>query len=102
MSENVEFPDGLMIKPPHEKAPDFVKGAVSIKRKDLGNWLRSKEDDWINLDIKVSKGGKWYFQVNNWKPDASQIQETRQAAQPESAPSQDFDKEFNDSSNIPF
>jgi hypothetical protein len=63
-----EFVDGLIINPPHEKAPDFVKAKISIKRKDLGNWLRGKDDEWINLDVKVSKGGKWYAEVNTWKP----------------------------------
>ncbi len=68
MSE-IEFVDGLIIKPPHEKAPDFVKCSISIKRKDLGNWLRGKSEDWINLDVKVSREGKWYACVNDWKPE---------------------------------
>ena len=71
MSEK-EFIDGLIVKPPHEKAPDFVKCSISIKRKDLGNWLRGKDEDWINVDVKESKGGKWYAEVNNWKPDSKQ------------------------------
>ncbi len=69
MSE-VEFVDGLIVKEPHEKAPDFVKCNISIKRKDLGNWLRGKTEDWINIDVKVSKNGKWYASVNDWKPEA--------------------------------
>ena len=68
MSEK-EFVNGLIVKPPHEKAPDFVKCQISIKRKDLGNWLRQREEDWINLDVKVSRGGKWYAEVNDWKPE---------------------------------
>ena len=63
-----EFVDGLLVKPPHEKAPDFVKCSISIKRRDLGNWLRQRDEDWINLDVKESKSGKWYAEVNNWKP----------------------------------
>ena len=69
MSNEKEFVDGLIIKAPHEKAPDFVKARISIKRKDLGNWLRKRDDDWINLDVKVSKGGSWYAEVDNWKPE---------------------------------
>jgi hypothetical protein len=69
---DVEFVDGMIIKEPRQGAPDFVKGSISIKRAELGNWLRGKDDEWINLDIKVGKSGKWYVQVNNWKPDASQ------------------------------
>tara|TARA_R110000803_G_scaffold60838_4_gene120373 strand:+ start:449 stop:721 length:273 start_codon:yes stop_codon:yes gene_type:complete len=72
MSE-AEFCDGLFIKPPREGAPDFVKGSVSIKRAELGNWLRQRDDEWINLDVKASKNDpdKWYVQVNTWKPVAS-------------------------------
>lgn len=65
---DIEFATGLYVAPPHKKAPDFVKCKISIKRKDLGNWLRGKEGDWINIDVKVSKDGKWYAEVDNWKP----------------------------------
>ena len=50
MSEK-EFVAGLFAKAPHERAPDFVKASLSIKRADLGNWLRGKSDEWINIDI---------------------------------------------------
>lgn len=68
MSED-KFVDGLIVKAPHDQAPDFVKCTISIKRKDLGNWLRGREEDWINLDVKVSQYGKWYAQINDWKPE---------------------------------
>lgn len=65
------FVPGFFVKEPHGNAPDYVKAKVSIKRKDLGNYLRSVEDDWINIDIMVSKGGKWYAKIDDWKPDPS-------------------------------
>ena len=76
--QEVEFVDGLFVKAPRDTAPDFVKAAISIKRADLGNWLRAKQTDdgWINIDVKVSKAGKWYCSVNNFKP---QQQEQQQA-----------------------
>ena len=49
---DIIFVDGLMIKPPHEKAPDFVKCAISIKREALITWLRTQTDEWINIDVK--------------------------------------------------
>ena len=70
---DIEFVDGLIVKAPHPSAPDFVKCGISIKRKDLGNWLRGKDDDWINLDVKVSRKGKWYASVNTWEPDQSKV-----------------------------
>ena len=71
-----EFVDGLIVKAPRQGAPEFVKGSISIKRADLGNWLRAKQDEWINVDIKVSKSGKWYAEVNNWKPEQQPQQQT--------------------------
>lgn len=69
MSNEKEFVDGLFAKAPHPNAPDFVKMKLSIKRADLGNWLRGKSDEWINLDVKESKGGKLYVSVDNFKPE---------------------------------
>lgn len=63
-----DFVDGLMAKQPNEKAPDFVKCALSIKRTDLIAWLTGQTDDWINVQVKESKGGKWYAEVDTWKP----------------------------------
>ena len=71
-----EFVDGMLIKAPRDNAPDFVKCAISIKRADLGNWLRAKQDEWINIDVKVGKSGKWYAEVNNWKPEQQPVQAT--------------------------
>jgi len=63
-----EFADGLIVKKPSDKAPDFVKFSISIKRKELIAWLSGKSDDWINLQVKEGKSGKWYSEVDNWKP----------------------------------
>lgn len=79
MSE-VEFVDGLIVKQPHEKAPEFIKAKLSIKRADLGNWLRGKQDEWINIDIKESKSGKWYAEVDKWKPEPQEHSKSAQEA----------------------
>jgi hypothetical protein len=68
---DIEFVDGLIVKAPHPKAPQFVKATISIKVEDLGKWLRAKYkagDEWVNLDVKESKGGKWYAAVSTFKP----------------------------------
>tara|TARA_R110001583_G_scaffold63515_1_gene185841 strand:+ start:111 stop:383 length:273 start_codon:yes stop_codon:yes gene_type:complete len=65
------FIDGLFYKPPKEGTPDWIAGSISIKRKELGNFLRGFEEDWLNIDIKKSKSGdKYYCELNTWKPDA--------------------------------
>ena len=72
MSEK-KFVDGLIVKPPRDNAPDFVKGSISIKVKELGQWLASEYKsgcgEWINVDVKESRNGKWYCEVNTWKPE---------------------------------
>lgn len=83
---DIEFVDGLIVKAPHEKAPDFVKAAISIKRSELISWLTTRTEDWINLDVKESKGGKWYASVNDFKPskqDAAAQQNQMNAPQPQ-------------------
>lgn len=69
--ENNKFIDGLFAKPPHENAPDFVKARLSMKREEMIAWLQGQTDEWINIDMKVSKTGKWYCQVNDYKPEKS-------------------------------
>lgn len=75
MSEEIEFVNGLIVKKPNEKAPDFVKAAISIKVDDLGMWLREKHkagEEWVNVDVKESRGGKWYAAVSKFKPKENQ------------------------------
>lgn len=71
MAEDIEFVKGLIVKAPNDKAPDFVKASISIKVEELGMFLREKHkagNEWLNIDVKVSKGGKWYAAISNWKP----------------------------------
>ena len=71
MSDKI-FVDGLIAKKPSDKAPDFVKANLSIKVEDLGKFLREKYkagEEWVNVDIKESQNGKWYAEVNTWKPE---------------------------------
>jgi hypothetical protein len=64
-----DFVNGLMAKKPNDKAPDFVKCNLSIKRVELIAWLSEKSDDWINVQVKESgRTGNWYAEIDNWKP----------------------------------
>ena len=65
---DIEFVDGLIVKAPHPKAPDFVKARISIKVAELKAWLAGKTEEWVNVDVKESKGGKWYAAVSTFKP----------------------------------
>jgi hypothetical protein len=68
MTTENKFIDGLIVKAPNERAPDYVKAKLSIRRQELIAWLTAQHGDWINADIKVSAGGKWYAAVDDWKP----------------------------------
>lgn len=74
MANDIEFVDGLIVKAPHAKAPDYVKATISIKVEDLGKWLRAKYkagEQWVNIDVKEAKSGKWYAAVSTYKKDAA-------------------------------
>ena len=86
MSE-IEFINGLMFKAPNEKAPDFVKAKGSIKVSELMAWLDGRETEWVNFDVKVSKGGKWYAAIDTWEPTKDQqytegMTQAKKAAEP--------------------
>ncbi len=79
---DIKFIDGLIVKAPHERAPDFVKARLSIKREELIAWLQSQEGEWVNADIKESKAGKWYAAVDDWKPEQRGEAPAARAAKP--------------------
>lgn len=64
--------DGMFFKKPHENAPDFVKGSVSMKADELVAFLQKhkKADGWVNVDLLKSKdGSKLYFKLNTFQPE---------------------------------
>ena len=64
------FPDGVFFNKPHENAPEFIKGSISFT--DVAKFMdflkRNQTQNQLSLDLKVSKAGKLYFQLNTWKP----------------------------------
>jgi hypothetical protein len=85
---DIKFIDGLIVKAPHERAPDFVKAKLSIKRAELIAWLEDQDGEWINADVKESRGGKWYVSVDEWKPEREKEPERKG---PPVEPPADFD-----------
>lgn len=81
---DIQFIPGLIVKAPNPKAPEFVKASLSIKREEMMAWLAQQSGEWINADVKESKGGKWYCAVNEYKrqegdSERPQRQESRRA-----------------------
>lgn len=76
---NKEFVNGLIVKRPRDGAPDFVKFSVSIKIEELKKFLDQRSGEWMNVDVKESRDGKLYAEVNNWKP--SKAKEEKKATE---------------------
>lgn len=73
MDKTPLFGEGLFFSRPRDGAPDFIKGSLSIEPSKLIKFLKVNVQHlspkgWMNLDLKESKGGSLYFQVNTWKP----------------------------------
>lgn len=68
MSDKV-FVDGVIFKLPRDNAPEFVKGSISIKMKDLIAFAKEHhKDGWLNVDLLVGRSGKPYTALNTWEP----------------------------------
>jgi hypothetical protein len=77
MSDDKIFADGLIAKKPHERAPDFVKANLSFKMKEFVEWGRTHHvDGWINIQVKESKGGKWYAEKDTFTPSKKEEYDT--------------------------
>lgn len=67
---------GFYPKPKHDKAPDFVIGKLSINLEQFTEWLKgyladNPNEQWLNIDMKVSKENKGYAVIDDWKPEKS-------------------------------
>jgi hypothetical protein len=92
-----EFLDGIIFKLPQPKAPDFVKGSLSIKRDEFIKSLQGQPDEWVNMDLKVSKAGKGYAQLNTYKKSDALLSADVQT-QPKATPEEEEIK----AEDIPF
>lgn len=110
------FADGIMFKRPRNGAPDFVKGSISIKVADFIPFVEKHSvDGWLNLDLKESKGGKLYLELNTWQKVAQSptnpqnlppeaIKTITEARNAEMARQEAVDRQWNEKKedNIPF
>jgi len=85
---DTKFPDGMFVNKPHERAPDFVKGSISIKATEFCQMLKRMSDNgelskgYVNIDIKESRNGKWYAAINDYKPQEKAPEPQTQTAPP--------------------
>ena len=67
------FADGFIFKR-NENAPEFVVGSMSIKVDEAMAFLAQNESNgWVNLNVKKSKGGKYYMELDTWKPKTEKV-----------------------------
>ena len=68
MAEEKIFADGFIFKK-NENSPEFVIGGLSVKVDEAIVFLKEKSNNgWVNMDIKLSQGGKYYMELNTWQP----------------------------------
>lgn len=67
--ENI-FIDGMIVKRPSEKAPDFIKANISVNAERFIEFLNTYKNvkGWLDIDLKKSKEGKLYLTLNQFKP----------------------------------
>lgn len=78
------FADGFSFKR-REGAPSFVIGRQSIKVDEAIAFLKANvKNGWVNLDIKQSKGGSYYCELDTWeaKPQGQAVPIAPQPAAP--------------------
>jgi hypothetical protein len=100
------FADGFIWKKPRENAPDFVLGSISIKGDEAVAFINKYvEKGWLNLDVKKSKSGKIYMELNTWKPqDSEEVvnKKFEEMTKPDTTTSETLEGGTIDISDIPF
>ena len=67
MAEEKNFADGFVFKR-NENAPEFVVGKLSVKVDEAIAWLKNNtKNGWVNVDVKKSKGGNYYMELDTWE-----------------------------------
>ena len=68
MSTEKVFVQGFIFKR-NENAPSWAVGKVSIKVSEFKEFCdQHANGEWINLEVKQSQGGKYYAELDTWKP----------------------------------
>lgn len=61
------FVPGVIVKR-GDNAPDFILANVSVKKRELIEWLENTPGDWVNWVLKRGRSGKCYAEVDTWQP----------------------------------
>ena len=93
------FAKGIYFEKPKEGSPEFIRGKINIKVADAIPFLEmyASNAGYVNLDLKKSKEGKLYLELNTWKPTPKvEVVEDHTAIDPVTG------EDLADRDNIPF
>ena len=63
------FANGFIFKR-NDNAPEFVVGKLSLKADEAIQFIKENSSNgWVNLDIKKSKEGKFYIELDTFKKE---------------------------------
>ena len=62
-----DFVNGIRVFAPKDNTPDFVKFSGIINKKELTEFLKNRKDE-IRFQVKESRGGAFYVEVDSWEP----------------------------------
>ena len=90
---------GFYPKPRHPNSPDFVIAKASVNLQQFAAFVKefkaaNPQEEWLNIDMKLSRAGKGYASVDTWKPDPAMQGQSAPAAQAPAMASVDEDLPF--------
>ncbi len=90
--KDIVFADGFILKR-NDNAPEFVVGRLSIKVEEAVEFLNKNESGgWVNIELKQSKSGKYYCELDTWKPDGDATPK-KKASKPAPTPAPEDDED---------
>lgn len=95
------FAKGIYFDRPKVGVPDFIKGKISIKVVDAIPFLEMFQSNagYVNLDLKQSKEGKLYLELNQFVPKAKVAEKVEEVVD---TTAMENGVDLNDRTNIPF
>lgn len=69
MADDIIFVDGLKFEKPNERAPEFIKGKLSIHAERLTKFIAEhvNENGYLNIDLCKSQKGELYLRLNTYR-----------------------------------
>ena len=70
MSQDKIFSKGVFFKKPSDKAPSYVLGKIQFKVEEAIEFLQANanEGGWVTIDVKESREGKIYCELDTYVP----------------------------------